>query len=123
MTQREFYTNVIAANINEEITNFATAAIEKLDKRNAARSSKPTKSQIANAALMNEIGAFLEGKENVLASEIAAHFNITTQKVTGVLALMVKDNRVTVAEVKVPKQGKRKAYTLMTGTEETEAEE
>lgn len=123
MTQREFYTNVIAANINEEITNYATTAIEKLDKRNAARSSKPTKSQIANASLMNEISAFLEGRENVLASEIAAHFNITTQKVTGVLALMVKDNRVTVAEVKVPKQGKRKAYTLVAETEETEAEE
>lgn len=123
MTQREFYTNVIAANINEEITNYATAAIEKLDKRNAARSSKPTKSQIANASLMNEISAFLEGRENVLASEIAAHFNITTQKVTGVLALMVKDNRVTVAEVKIPKQGKRKAYTLVTEAEEAEAEE
>ena len=118
MTQREFYTNVIAANINEEITNYATAAIEKLDKRNAARSSKPTKSQIANAALMNEISAFLEGRENVLASEIAAHFNITTQKATGVLALMVKDNRVTAAVVKIPKQGKRWAYTLV-GTEDT----
>ena len=120
MTQREFYTNVIAANINEEITNYATTAIEKLDKRNAARSSKPTKSQIANASLMNEISAFLEGRENVLASEIAAHFNITTQKVTGVLALMVKDNRVTVAEVKIPKQGKRKAYTLVAESETEE---
>lgn len=120
MTQREFYTNVISANINEEITNYATAAIEKLDKRNAARSSKPTKSQIANASLMSEISTFLEGKKNVLASEIAAHFNITTQKASGILTLMVKDNKTSVVEVKVPKQGKRKAYTLVAEVEETE---
>lgn len=115
MTQREFYTNVIAANINDEMTAFARAAVEKLNKRNTARASKPTKSQQANEIFKTEIIEFLTDKEGyTLCSTIAEHFGVKTQKASGVLTLMVKDGTVEAADVKVPKQGKRKGYRLVT---------
>lgn len=123
MTNREFYQAVINANVNAELTDFAADAIEKLDKRNATRKSKPTKSQAENENFKADIIEFLTGKEDfTLCSAIAAHFNVTSQKATGVLALMVKDGTVEVADVKVPKQGKRKGYRLVTNIEEENGE-
>ena len=119
MTQREFFTAIVNGTINADIQAYAADAIVKLDKRNAARSSKPTKSQQANVPLLAEIRNFLAGKKNVLASEVAAHLDVTPQKASGLLKLLVDGNEVSTAEVKVPKQGKRKAYTLVDTAEDT----
>lgn len=121
MTNREFFTAVINANINAEITDFATDAIRKLDERNSKRKSTQTAAQKANDAFKVEIADFLTDKEDfVLCSEIAKHFGVSTQKVTGVLALMVKDGTVVAEDVKV-KGGKRKGYKVKTEVE-TEVE-
>lgn len=122
MTQREFFTAIVNGTINADIQAYAADAIVKLDKRNATRASKPTKSQQANVPLLAEIRTFLTGKKNVLAAEVAAHLDVTPQKATGLLKLLVDSGEATAAEVKVPKQGKRKAYTLV-GTEDTEETE
>lgn len=122
MTQREFFTAIVNGTINADIQAYAADAIVKLDKRNATRASKPTKSQQANVPLLAEIRNFLTGKKNVLAAEVAAHLDVTPQKATGLLKLLVDGGEATAAEVKVPKQGKRKAYTLV-GTEDTEEAE
>lgn len=114
MTQREFFEKVIAANINEEMTAYATGAIGKLDERNAKRKTTPTKSQKANEEFKAQIVEFLTGKEEyTLCSEIADHFEVKTQKASGVLGLMIKDGTVEAADVKV-KGGKRKGYRLVT---------
>lgn len=118
MTQREFFTAIVNGTINADIQAYAADAIVKLDKRNATRASKPTKSQQANVPLLAEIRTFLTGKKNVLAAEVAAHLDVTPQKASGLLKLLVDGGEATAAEVKVPKQGKRKAYTLV-GTEDT----
>lgn len=119
MTQREFFNKVIEANVNDELTTYARGALDKLDKRNATRKSKPTKSQEANNAFKAEIAEFLaDTTDYVLGATIANHFGVTPQKATGVLALMVKDGTVEVTDVKVPKQGKRKGYRLVTATTE-----
>ena len=120
MTQREFYTAIVNGTINADIQAYAADAIVKLDKRNATRASKPTKSQQANAPLLAEIRTFLTGKENVLAAEVAAHLDVTPQKASGLLKLLVDGGEATAAEVKVPKQGKRKAYTLVDTEDTTE---
>ena len=119
MTQREFFTAIVNGTINADIQAYAADAIVKLDKRNATRASKPTKSQQANVPLLAEIRNFLTGKKNVLAAEVAAHLDVTPQKASGLLKLLADGGEVTTAEVKVPKQGKRKAYTLV-NTEDTE---
>ena len=123
MTQREFFTAIVNGTINADIQAYAADAIVKLDKRNATRASKPTKSQQANVPLLAEIRTFLTGKKNVLAAEVAAHLDVTPQKASGLLKLLVDNGEAIAAEVKVPKQGKRKAYTLATEVEETEVEE
>ncbi len=122
MTQREFFTAIVNGTINPDIQAFATDAIRKLDERNAARASKPTKSQQANAPLMEEIRNFLADKKNVLAAEVAAHLDVTTQKASGLLKLLVDGGEVVAVEVKVPKQGKRKAYTLVNTKDATDAD-
>lgn len=123
MTNREFFTAVINANINAEITDFATDAIRKLDERNSKRKSTQTAAQKANETFKAEIADFLTDKEDfVLCSEIAKHFGVSTQKVTGVLSLMVKDGTVIAADVKV-KGGKRKGYKVKAEVEaEVEAD-
>ena len=84
MTQREFFNKVIEANVNDELTTYARGALEKLDKRNATRKSKPTKSQEANNVFKTEIAEFLAGTTDyVLGATIADHFGVTTQKATG----------------------------------------
>lgn len=123
MTNREFFTAIINANINAEITDFATDAIRKLDERNSKRKSTQTAAQKANETFKAEIADFLTDKEDfVLCSEIAKHFGVSTQKVTGVLSLMVKDGTVIAADVKV-KGGKRKGYRVKAEVEaEVEAD-
>lgn len=117
MTNREFFTAIINANINTEITDFATDAIRKLDERNSKRKSTKTAAQKANDAFKVEIADFLTGRDDfTLCSEIAEHFGVNTQKVTGVLALMVKDGTVVAEDVKV-KGGKRKGYKVVTEAE------
>ena len=119
MTQREFFNKVIEANVNDELTAYAHSAIDKLEKRNATRKSTPTKSQKENETFKAQIVEFLSDKEGyTLCSEIAEHFKVKTQKASGVLTLMVKDGTVEVTDVKVPKQGKRKGYRLVTATAE-----
>lgn len=113
MTNREFFTAVINANVSAELTDFATDAIRKLDERNSKRKSTKTAAQKANDTFKVEIAEFLTGREDfTLCSEIAKHFGVTTQKVTGVLTLMVEDGTVVAAEVKV-KGGKRKGYKVV----------
>jgi hypothetical protein len=59
MTNRDFYNAVINANINEEMTQFATDAIAKLDARNAKRANTESKTQIANKPIIEAISRVL----------------------------------------------------------------
>lgn len=112
MTNRDFFTAIRNANINDELTQFATEAIEKLDARNAKRSSKPSKTAIANVPVKEAIAKYLEGKENVLAADVAVGIEVSPQKASALLRQMVESGQVNVTEIKVPKKGKCKAYTL-----------
>lgn len=104
MTNREFYTAVINGEITDEVVNFASESITKLDARNARRVEKNAdkhsdeKSQIL--AVLTETPQ--------LASEIATAVGMTTAKVSGLLGRM--DN-IVVGETKV-KGGKRKVYSI-----------
>ena len=113
MTNREFFT-AIASNttLSDELVKFANEAIAKLDKRNASRSSKPSKTAIANEPIKASIVEYVTDHANALASDIAEACEISTQKASALCVQMVKDNVLTVCEVKVPKKGKVKAYSL-----------
>ena len=106
MTQREFYNAVIAETQNADLAKFAVEALEKLDARNAKRSEKPSKTQIANEPIIKSISEMLT-TEPMLASDIASALDITTQKAS---ALVKKVEGVQVVDVKVKGKGTQKGY-------------
>ena len=58
MTNREFLTVVANAEVSAEVKEFALESLAKMDARNAKRSSKPSKTALANAPLKEAILAF-----------------------------------------------------------------
>ena len=124
MTKREFLNEVIAVidGTSEmdtlELKEFAKAEIVKLDKRNASRSSKPTKTQIENEPIKEKILEVLSTGERMVASAIAERLEISTQKVSALCRQLVESKQLKVEDVKIPKKGKQKAYSILEVTEQ-----
>ena len=124
MTKREFLNEVIAvidgtSEVNVlELKEFAKAEIVKLDERNANRSSKPTKTQIENEPIKEKILEVLSTGERMVASAIAERLEISTQKVSALCRQLVESKKLKVEDVKIPKKGKQKAYSILEVTEE-----
>lgn len=112
MTNREFFTAIVSADVSDELTAFAQEAIAKLDKRNASRSSKPSKVALDNIPVKEAILAFVEENEDAIASAIATGCKISVQKASSLCHQLVEEGQLTSQEVKVPKRGKVKAYRL-----------
>lgn len=109
MTNRDFYTTIINANINDEVTAFAKNALTKMDERNAKRAATPSKAQVENEPIK---AAILEKMERpMLAAEIAELVGISTNKASALCRQLVESGKMTSEEVKVPKKGKQKQYT------------
>ena len=107
MTKREFMEMVIATVDNEEMKEFAQKEIETLNRRNAKRAERPSKTAIANEPIKAEIAKILTN-EPMLASEIAQKVEISTQKANALLGQM----DVKVVDVKVKGKGTRKGYFI-----------
>ena len=120
MTNREFFNAIIEAEINEELTAHAKAQIEKLDARNATRSSKPSKAQLENEGIKQDILKTLEENGSMFANEIAKTLDISTNKASALCKQLKDTGKVEVNEVKVPKKGKCRQYSLADVAEVTE---
>lgn len=115
MTSREFYNAIISNETNtEEVRNHAMEEIEKMNKRNAARSSKPNKKQKENEPIIEAIINYLTESGGALSTEIATTVGVSTSKVCGLCGVMVKDGVLNVEDRKVPKKGTQKFYTVAT---------
>lgn len=112
MTNREFLTAVITANISDEMNAKATALIAGLDKRNEQRKGKPSKTAVANEPVKKAIVEYLQGKGTLTASAVGEGMGISTQKASALLRQIVESGLVTVSEVKVQGKGKVKGYTV-----------
>lgn len=107
MTKREFLNAVIA--LNDETTSaFAVEELAKLDARNAKRAERPSKRAEANAPIIEAIKGVLTSEPQT-ASAIAEKVEISVQKAS---ALLRQIEGLTVVELKVPKKGKQKGYSL-----------
>lgn len=118
MTQREFFTAVISANISDSITEYATSAIAKIDEKNAKRKSTGTATQKANVAIKEAIVSAMEAGETYTASAIVAlgiEGVTSTQKVSALMKQIAETGKVVVSEVKITGKGKVKGYTLAEG--------
>lgn len=123
MTKREFMESVIRYacdgedvinNVNaNDLIAFAQKEIEAMNERNEKRSSKPNAKQIENEEIKERIIEAFRGKEKALASAIGEAMGISTNKASALCRQLVAENKMTVEEVKVPKKGTQKAYTVI----------
>ena len=114
MTNREFFNAIINADVSEELTAHATAELEKLDARNKARSSKPSKIQLENEPIKAHLLEILAVKP-MTASEIhEVDADLSTQKISSLCRQLVEAGKLAVEDVKIPKKGKQKQYHLVT---------
>ena len=112
MTNREFLNAVSACeNCSDEVREYAQAAIAKMDAANEARKNKPSKKSEENAPIMENIANILTAEAQT-ASAIAEAVGISVQKASALLRQLVADGKATVTEVKVPKRGVQKAYSI-----------
>ena len=129
MTKREFLMDVIGAIEGKEgvdvvaVRDYAMEQIAKMDERNAVRSSKPTKTQLENEAVKEQILAAFEVGEVLVAAAIGERVGISTQKASALCRQLVEIGSLKSQEVKIPKKGKQKAYSIITEAEESETEE
>lgn len=114
MTNREFFNAIINANVNDELTQHATAELEKLDKRNAQRSSKPSKTQLENEPIKAHLLEILAVKPMTTSEIREADANLSTQKISFLCRQLVEAGKLAVEDVKIPKKGKQKQYHLVT---------
>lgn len=112
MTNRDFYTNIITAGINDEITEFAQAALAKLDATNAKRRAASSKKAAENQPLIDTIVNEHLGDEPRTATDIGELMGVSTQKASALLRAAVAQGLATSQDVKIPKKGKQKGYTL-----------
>ena len=111
MTNREFYNAIANGTMDDEIKACAVKAYKKMDERNAKR--KPSKASIENVSIKEKIVEFItQRNEFCVASAIAEALGISTQKASALCRQLVADGKLVEKEIKVLKQGKRKAYGI-----------
>ena len=125
MTNREFFTNITNGVVTDAEKEFALAAIAKLDATNEKRknktSPKEAEKQAADAAVREQIVGVLTADAQT-AADIAVAVGITTQKASAQLRKLVADGAVAVADIKVPKKGTCKGYSLAPAGETVESD-
>lgn len=109
MTKRDFYNAIANGQITDELMNFATEQIARMDSANEKRKNTLSKKQEENEAVKVEILTHLD-TEPKTATTIGELMGISTQKASALLRQLVNDGKATVTEVKIPKKGTQKGY-------------
>lgn len=117
MTNREFFEKVMKNEIDAEVIAHAEQSIAKLDKRNADRQAKPSKTALENALIKVAILEYLVGKSEEVASVIAENVGISTSKASALCGQLVAEEKIVATEVKIKGKGKVKGYTLAVADE------
>lgn len=114
MTRKEFFNAIITANINEELNEFATAELEKLEaQRERAAEHRRTAASSKNEPMKADFISFIIENGATTANDLAARFEISVQRATGLAGSLVKEGRLAKSEVKIPKVGKRVCYEVV----------
>ena len=111
MTKREFLIKVSAGEMNEELMEFATAEIGKLDAANEKRKEKVSKKAEENQPLVERIVAEILSEEPVTATDVAGVLEVSVQKASMLCRAAVAQGKAISQDVKIPKKGNMKGYT------------
>ena len=129
MTNREFYTTIVETVANEELVEHAKAQLAKLDATAEKRKGKVSKAdqekRDANEAMALYVVENFITAEAKTASDIAELINAdatlaaqlekpaTSQKATALMKIAMAKELVSQIDIKIPKKGSVKAYTLV----------
>lgn len=119
MTTREFYTAVVEANVNEELTTKAQELIAALDTKNEKRKTTETKEQKEAAARRELVKNFFLSHPDTpfTRDSVAEELGISAGQVSAAAKILVADGVITKAEAKVGK-AKKVVYIHTAATEE-----
>ena len=118
MTNREFFTAIVSANINADLTAHALAEIGKLDKKNAKRKATEGEIKTENKPIAEAIVTAL-ANGSMVSSDLAKAIGQSVQKTNGVAGEMVKLGMLTKSKVKVKNKGEVTAYALAVADTDT----
>ena len=107
MTKTEMFTAIRNSLVDAEQIAFINHEIELLAKRNANRSSKPTKAQIERQAQYDSLVEWLADNANATCAQVAEFMGITLHSATGLLTQLRKAGKV-----KREYSGKTPVYSL-----------
>lgn len=114
MTRKEFFNAIITANINEELNEFAAAELEKMEaQRERAAEHRRTAASNKNEPMKADFISFIITNGATTANDLAARFEISIQRATGLAGSLVKEGRLAKSEIKIPKVGKRVCYEVV----------
>lgn len=113
MTNREFYVAVSNSTINDEVIAKANELIASMDSRNAARAAKPSKAQLENAPIKEALFSYLSNNDGQFTeTQLGEALSITHNKAGSLARQLVAEGKAVSAEIKLPKVGKRKVYSI-----------
>lgn len=112
MTKREFLTKVSTGEMNDEVMEFAAAEIAKMDAANDKRKEKTSKKAEENQPLVDRIVNEILGDEPVTATDVAGILEVSVQKASQLCRVAVAQGKAIQTDVKIPKKGNMKAYSL-----------
>jgi len=113
MTKTEMFAEIRKNLTDAEQIAFVDHEIELLAKRNANRSSKPTKAQLEKNAQREQIVKFLGENPSATCGDVAEALGVTLHSATGLLTTLRK-----AGVVRRDYQGKTPVYSLGSETEE-----
>ena len=107
MTYREYFNNVLSANISDEMNEVSVEFLSKLDNRNEKRKGAMTKDKVESHARREAVLAFLKGNEGVFTRDaIAEAVGISVGQVSGACKALVDEGLIVKSEIKVDKTRK-----------------
>lgn len=118
MTNREFFEAIINVNINDELTAFAQAGIDKLDTTNSRRREAATKrtreKEAERAPIRDAIVGVMTAEPKTASTLIAeAGVEIKPQTIPSLLRGLIADGVIVKGDVKVTGKGKAVGYALV----------
>lgn len=114
MTNREFYIAIMnAETLSVEVREHAEAALTKLDDTNEKRKNTISKKALENQPLIDRIINEILDSQPKTASDVAAVLEVSVQKASMLCRAAVEQGHAKSQDIKVPKKGTQKGYTLL----------
>ena len=113
MTNREFFVEVMQnETLSVELRAHAEKEIAKLDANNKKRAEAQSKKSKENEPIKEAIFALLTEHGTMTSPDIGVALELSTSKASAMCRQMVEDGRLTASDIKIPKKGKLKAYSV-----------